>query len=332
MTSVLKLAGWALLVVVVLAIVGVVTMTRADIPYATLQAQYGDASDRYLDLPSGVHLHYRDQGPPSGEPIVLVHGFAASLYDWQDWVARLSGHYRVISLDLPGHGLTEAPKGYRPQMNDMVGVVDALTDKLGVKRFVLVGNSMGGGVAWHYALKHQDKLDGLVLVDSVYPPDLPGHKSRQKNKVMVFNLVKVPVLRGLLTHVDLTPLVRQGLDTAFVNHSLVTSALVRRYSDFSRAPGHRAILLSLQDHEPEDGAAVNAALGRLTVPTLVMHGRDDMLIPWFGGERTAKAIPGSTFIVYPGVGHVPMEQIPDKSAADLEAWITTKSLAAKKAG
>ncbi len=329
MTSVLKLAGWALLIVVVLGVIGLVTMTRADIPYATLQAQYGDASDRYLDLPNGVHLHYRDQGAQGGEPIVLVHGFAASLYDWQDWVARLSGRYRVISLDLPGHGLTEAPKGYRPRMDEMVGVVDALTTKLGVSHFVLVGNSMGGGVAWNYALQHQDKLDGLVLVDTVPAPYPPGQGPKRQNKVVIFNLLQIPVLRGLLIHVDLTPLIRQGLDTAFVNKSLVTPALVRRYSDFSRAPGHRAILLGLQEGPPTNSAAVNAALGRLTVPTLGMHGKDDVLIRWWEGERTAKAIPGGTFIVYPGVGHVPMEQIPDKSAADLDAWITTQSRAAK---
>ena len=329
MTSVLKLAGWALLIVVVLGVIGLVTMTRADIPYATLQAQYGDASDRYLDLPNGVHLHYRDQGNQGGEPIVLVHGFAASLYDWQDWAARLSGRYRVISLDLPGHGLTEAPKGYRPRMDEMVGVVDALTTKLGVSHFVLVGNSMGGGVAWNYALQHQDKLDGLVLVDTVPAPYLPGHGPKRKSNVIIFNLMQVPVLRGILTHVDLTPLIRQGLDTAFVNQSLVTPALVRRYSDFSRAPGHRDILLGLQQGPQPNSAAVNAALGRLTVPTLGMHGKDDMLIRWWEGERTTKAIPGGTFIVYPGVGHVPMEQIPDKSAADLDAWITTQSRAAK---
>jgi len=331
MKSVLRLAGWAVAIVVLLAGIGFLTMSRADIPYATLQAQYGDAADRYLDLPDGVHVHYRDQGNPTGEPIVLVHGFAASLYDWQDWVTRLGGQYRVISLDLPGHGLTEAPTGYHAHMDDMVGVIDALTTKLGVNHFVLVGNSMGGGVAWNYALRHQDRLDGLVLEDSVPPPYLPSHKVKQKGgNVVIFNLLQVPVLRGILTKVDLTPFIRQGLQAAMINRSLVTPALVQRYSDFSRAPGHRAILLGLQDGPKPDPTAVNAALGKLTVPTLVMHGKADGVIRYWEGQRTAKAIPGSTLILYDGVGHVPMEQIPDKSAADLDGWIKTKSLAGKR--
>jgi pimeloyl-ACP methyl ester carboxylesterase len=329
MKAVLRLAGGAAAIVLLLIVIGFVTMTRADIAYATLQAQYGDASDRYLDLPNGAHIHYRDQGNPNGEPIVLVHGFGASLFDWTPWVTRLGTRYRVISLDLPGHGLTETPKTLHPHMDDLVAVVDAVAAKAGVKHFILAGNSMGGGVAWNYALQHADKLDGLVLEDSVPPPYLPGHELKGKSNVVIFNLMRQPLFQGLLTHIDLAPLIRQGLETAFVDTSLVTPVLVRRYSDFSRAPGHRRILLELQNGPRADPVAVNAALGQLKVPTLVMHGKADKLI-WYGeGIRTSRAIPGATLIVYDGVGHVPMEQIPDKSAADLDGWIQTKSLVRK---
>lgn len=325
MKTVLRLAGWAVAIVAVLAVIGFVTMSRADIAYATLQAQYGNASDRYLDLPNGVHVHYRDQGNQAGEPVVLVHGFAASLFDWEPWVARLSGRYRVISLDLPGHGLTEAPKAYHPHMDDLVGVVDAVTAKIGVKHFVLVGNSMGGGVAWTYALQHPDRLDGLVLEDAVPPPYPPSHEFKSHGNVIIFNLMRIPMLQGLLTHIDLTPLVRQGLESAFVDRKLVTPALVRRYSDFSRAPGHREILLGLQGGSKPDSGAINTALSQLKVPTLVMHGKQDKLITYWEGVRTAHLIPGSTLILYEGVGHVPMEQIPDRSAADLDGWIQAKA-------
>jgi len=330
MRTALRLAGWAVLIIVALGGIGFFALRRADIPYATLEAKYATPADRFLDLPSGVRLHYRDQGDPTGEPLVLVHGFGASLYDWQDWETRLAGHYRIISLDLPGHGLTSAPKHYQAHMDDLTGAVDALTTHLGVSHFVLVGNSMGGGVAWNYGLQHQDRLDGLVLEDSVPPPNPNPQPQPQRGKsnVIIFNLMQSHVLRGVLTHIDLTPLVRQGLESAFVDKSLVTPALIQRYSDFSRAPGHRVILLDLQGGPRADPAAVNAALGRLKVPTLVMHGEADKLIAVAEGRRTAAAIPGATLIVYPGVGHVPMEQIPDKSAADLDGWIRTKSLAA----
>jgi len=329
MKTVLRLAGMAVLIIAALGAIGYFALRRADIPYAALEAKYATPIDRFLDLPSGVRLHYRDQGDPAGEPIVLVHGFGASLYDWQDWETRLAGHYRVISLDLPGHGLTSAPKHYQAHMDDLTGAVDALTTKLGVRRFVLVGNSMGGGVAWNYALQHADRLDGLVLEDSVPPPNPNPPPRRGKSNVIIFNLMQSQALRGVLTHIDLSPLIRQGLESALVDTSLVTPALVQRYSDFSRAPGHRVLLLNLQGGARADPAAVNTALGQLKVPTLVMHGEADKLIAVAEGRRTAAAIPGATLIIYPGVGHVPMEQIPDQSAADLDGWIRAKSLAAK---
>jgi pimeloyl-ACP methyl ester carboxylesterase len=191
---------------------------------------------------------------------------------------------------------------------------------------------MGGGVAWNYALRRPERLDGLVLEDSVPPPNSGAQPERGRSNVIIFNLMQAPILRGILLHIDLTPLVRQGLESALVDKSLVTPALVQRYSDFSQAPGHRLILLNLQGGPRADPAAVDAALGKLTVPTLVMHGKADKLIPVAEGVRTAALIPGSTLILYDGVGHVPMEQIPDRSAADLDQWIRTKSLAAKPAG
>ena len=135
---------------------------------------------------------------------------------------------------------------------------------------------------------------------------------------------------AILRQIDVKPLIGQGLKSAFVNEALVTPALVDRYSDFARAPGHRDILMSLQSGARTPVTA--ASFAAIKVPTLILHGRQDQLIPFAQGEAFARVIPGSTLIAYDGVGHVPMEQIPDKSAADLDEWIRTKSLAAKAAG
>ena len=139
---------------------------KSEISYAELAAKYATPASRFADLPGGLHVHYRDQGPPAAtHTLVLVHGFAASLQAWEPWVARLAS-YRVISLDLPGHGLTAAPAGYRASTDGDVALIDDLTRRLGARRFVLGGNSMGGGIAWAYALKHPERLEGLVLVDA----------------------------------------------------------------------------------------------------------------------------------------------------------------------
>ena len=156
-------------IVVVLAVLlagGWLALRRPDLPWPTLQAKYANAASRYMDLPGGVKIHYRDQGRRDGPTIVMVHGFGASLQTWEPWVQRLGSQYRIITLDLPGFGLTSAPKGYILSRTGFVDVVDGVTTRLGATKFVLVGNSMGGGVAWNYALKHPDKLQGLVLVDA----------------------------------------------------------------------------------------------------------------------------------------------------------------------
>ncbi len=127
----------------------------ADIPYEELEARYGSETSRYMEMPDGVRVHYRDEGNPDAEiTLVMVHGFAASLHAWEPWVARLENDYRLVSLDLPGHGLTRAPAGYQASPEGQLAVVDAVAGKLGLDPFVLAGNSMGGGVAWRYGLAH----------------------------------------------------------------------------------------------------------------------------------------------------------------------------------
>ena len=108
-----KIVLWLLAALVVLLVIGWFALQRPDTPYATLEATYANAESQFMDLPGGVRVHYRDEGNAAGPTLVLVHGFSASLHTWEPWVARLGGDYRIISLDLPGHGLTRAPQGYK---------------------------------------------------------------------------------------------------------------------------------------------------------------------------------------------------------------------------
>lgn len=93
-------------------IVAGLLLWRPDIPFDRLEAKYANAQSRFLDLPGGLHIHYRDQGVRNGPPIVMIHGYSAALQAWEPWVARLGDRYRIITLDLPGHGLTRAPDTY----------------------------------------------------------------------------------------------------------------------------------------------------------------------------------------------------------------------------
>lgn len=284
-----------------------------DIPYETLEARYADAQSRYFEA-GGVRVHYHDVGPRDAPALVLVHGFSASLQAWDPWVERLEGDYRVVTLDLPGHGLTRTPQGYSLSTAGHVAVVAALADKLELRRFVIAGNSMGGGVAWNYALAHPDQVRGLVLVDAAGWPE----SKRGDRPPLAFRLLANPVGRALLRNINPRPLAEPGLKSAYGDPALVTPELVDRYVDFARAPGRRTLLTS--GRRPQ-GAADPSVFKAIRAPTLIMHGADDGVIPVSASEGFASAIPGAKLIVYPGVAHVPMEQIPDKTVADLRAFL-----------
>ncbi len=304
---------------IVLAVAAALTLgacARRDIPWPTLDAKYASPASRYADLPGGLRVHYRDEGNPAGPPVVLVHGFAASLHAWEPWRARLGQDYRVISLDLPGHGLTRAPAGYAASSDGNVEVVDELTRRLGAQRFVLAGNSMGGAVAWNYALQHPDRLRGLILVDSA---GWPTPRRKGDGPPAIFKLLGNPVGRALLKSLDPTPLAKKGLASAYVDPRLVTPELIARYTDLARAPGHRDILLTMQNRGRSPVTA--ETFSSIHAPTLVMVGEADKVIPPAQSRSLAAAIPGSKLIAYPGVGHVPMEQIPDRSAADVLTFL-----------
>jgi pimeloyl-ACP methyl ester carboxylesterase len=306
---------------------GCLALQRPDIPWAELEAKYANSASRYMDMPDGVRVHYRDQGNPNGPPVVMVHGFAASLQAWEPWVARLGDTYRIVTLDLPGHGLTRAPDGYVASLDGNADLVNAVADRLHLGPYVLAGNSMGGAVAWNTVLRHPDRVKALVLVDAA---GWPSEAKHQGPPPVVFALLGNPIGRAMLRNIDTRPMAESGLKAAYHDPKLVTAALVDRYVDLSRAPGHRDILLRMQ---PSSAHPVTAqSFKAITIPTLVMHGEADALIPSADGRAFAAAIPGAVLITYQGVGHVPMEQIPDRSAHDLRDFLQGSKIGVKDPG
>lgn len=327
-TLVRILVGLLVLVAVVL-VGGWLMLRRPSIPYETLEAKYANPASQYVTLADGVRVHYRDQGKRDGSVLVMVHGFSANLETWEPWVQRLGSEYRIISLDLPGHGLTRAPEGYMLKRSGFVDVVDETTRKLGVEKFVLIGNSMGGGVTWNYALAHQDRLQGIVLVDA---GGWPREADAKDDGPIAFKILRNPVGRMLVRDLDASAMTRAGLRDAFEPQpDLATPEMVTRYVEMARAPGHKDIILGLMSSFDPADAATREKLAAIKVPTLVMHGDTDRLIPVGDAAKFGAAIPGSTVIVYEKTGHIPMEQVADKSAADLDAWLRTKVFPAKPA-
>jgi len=308
------LLGGLLVLVGITAIVltaGYFALKRPDIPYETLAAEYESAASRYAELPGGVRMHYRDEGNPNGPVLLLIHGFAASLHTWEQWVAALGDEYRVVSLDLPGHGLTRAPAGYQANIEALRDVVAAFAQVQGLNRFTIVGNSMGGNVAWEYALAHPEQLDALILVDASGWPEV---REELADEPTVFQLLRNPVAGPMLRGLDNTRLFRQGLEASFADPSLVTDEMVERHTRLSRAAGHRDILWQLTTGFRERNYATPERLAAINSPTLILWGDQDNLIEPSNAQLFGDAIAGSQVVMFENVGHIPQEEHAGESA------------------
>lgn len=308
----------AVLVVVALLVAGFLLLQRPPETYANLDETYTSPASKFMDMGGGVEAHYRDEGNPNGRTLLLVHGFSASLHTWEKWVPILGGEYRMVSVDLPGHGLTRTPDGYAPTIEGFADYVEAFAGKLNLGKVTIIGSSMGGGTAWQLALRHPARVEAMVLVGASGWPD---PRIDDAEEPAIFKMLRNPVMGPILRRLDNTAMVRQGLEASFVDKALVDDAMVARYVRMSRAPGHGDVLLSIMTGSAERTLATKDLLAKIKAPTLILHGRQDNLVAVEGATKFNDAIAGSRLIIYDDVGHLPQEEIADRSAADLRAFM-----------
>lgn len=296
---------------VLLAIVaGFLLLLTPDTDREEMIAKYGGPNAAFVAGPAGQRIHYRDQGRRDGPAIILIHGSNASLHTWEPLVKRLGAAYRIVTLDLPGHGLTGATPDTDYSAEGMMDAVDVVAAKLDLDHFILGGNSMGGWVAWRYALAQPARIDALLLIDAAGMPLRKGEKRPESN--VGFRVLEYPVGRWLATRVTPRMLVEQSLRGSVEKQEIVDDAMIDRYWELLRFPGNRpaTVLRARMDREP----AMAARVGRIEAPTLVLFGDRDRLINPTAAKTFNERIAGSEVVLLPGIGHLPMEEAPDATA------------------
>lgn len=287
---------------------GYLYLFESDIPHDELVVKYGDEAATFLTLPDGSRVHYRDQGRADGPPLVLLHGSNASLFTWEGWVRELAGEFRVITVDLPGHGLTGRVVGDDYSARGMDRFLRAFADRLGLDRFALGGNSMGGGIAARFARDHPERVTKLVLVDAGGIP-APG---QEQEKPLVFKLMGQPVIGDLLIYLTPRELVADAVRNIYGDRDKVSDALIDLYHDMNLHEGNRvATKYRVQAYD----ITLVDTMGQIAQPTLILWGAEDRLTPLAMGRSFDAGIPGSRLHVFEGAGHIPMEEIPRESAA-----------------
>ncbi|MDO9711093.1 alpha/beta fold hydrolase [Paracraurococcus lichenis] len=280
-----------------------------DRPRAALEARWAPPPSQFVDV-LGVRLHIRDTGPREGPAVLLIHGFAASLHTWEAWAPLLEDRFRLIRLDLPGFGLTGPDPGGDYTDERSAVLLAALLDRLGVARAAVVGSSMGGRIAWRFAVAAPARVAKLVLM----APDGFASPGRDYDTVP-----RVPALMRLLPWTLPRPLLKHATAGAYAVPGVLTAAVVDRYRDMLLAPGVRQAILDrlpqtvLRRPEP--------MLATLRMPVLLLWGEEDRAVPVAHAADYLRVLPDARAVVLPGIGHVPMEEAPAASAAALRQFL-----------
>ena len=304
-------------IILVIAIAAVFFWGYApDTDAAAMKAKYGGGASRFAELQPGLNVHYRDEGKRDGRVLVLIHGSNASLHTWEPWIKVLGKDYRIISLDLPGHGLTGVNPAGVYDNQSYVGVVDGLLTKLGVKKAVIGGNSMGGGVSWMFALAQPEKTEALLLVDAGGQP-----QAKSGDLPIGFRLMRTPVIKEAARLIAPRSIFESSIKNTMSVQSKIDDALIDRYWELNRYPGNREATMKRFSDPKGIGSGTKEKLAAIKVPVMIIWGDEDKLIPVSSARWFADAIPGSKLVIYPKVGHIPMEEVPEQSGADVKAWL-----------
>lgn len=287
--------------------------------------RYINEESEFVTLPNGASMHYRDEGNPDGQVLVMVHGGFGSLQNWDGWVEWLKDDYRLISMDLLGHGLTGAyPENIYTRISER-DAIHALLQKLGVDQYTVAGNSFGGGIALEIALEYPDEVVGLILVDS---EGIPNSEDGYDVSMFTDDELTTPddPAYTQLTWLEkfgskfIGPaVVRSTLDSMIYNKELLTRDFVDYFGRVLRYTGNRESqilmfrqgLYLISTNGPQD---LLPRLTEIQCPTLVMHGEQDTLVPLRVAQAFHGNITDTDLAIISEAGHMPMIEKPQETA------------------
>lgn len=312
MKKLFKYLGYFLLTLLIGSSVILIAVAQKDIPREQLKSKYAKNPSQFMPL-MGMQVHYRDEGNKlDNDPLVLIHGTSSSLNTWDSLISYLPSNKRIIRLDMPAFGLTGPSPENKYSYSFYSEFLNAFLNELEVKQCIIAGNSLGGGIAWHFALDYPQKVSKLILIDaSGYP------KINEKGSIG-FKIAAIPVLNNLLLYVTPKSLVKKSLETVFVDQSLITEERITRYHELLLAEGNRKAALSIFKNKFDQQTN---RIKDIQQATLIIFGEKDQLINSDNAYLFQKDIKKSKAFVLKNVGHVPMEEAPKATAELINEFI-----------
>ncbi|MFB6347486.1 MAG: alpha/beta fold hydrolase [bacterium] len=279
---------------------------KSDISRDRVQQNYTNDDSEFISF-RGLDVHYRITG--TGPALVLLHGTASSLHTWDGWTDVLSDHYRVIRMDLPGFGLTGPDPQSRYTLDSYVAFLNHFLDELDVQSAHLAGNSFGGKIAWNYTAEHPDRIEKMILINSM------GFMTHWPS---LFRLPGIPIAGHALKYLSPRWVIRRFLRSLYGQPDTLKEDVFNRYFDLLLAEGNRRALyerLNAPIARNED------KLTHIKTPTLVQWGTLDPLLPVNHANGFNRKLPRSSLLTYLGLGHVPMEESPEQTARNAHQFL-----------
>ncbi len=295
---------------------------------------------RFVDA-GGVRLHYIEDG--SGDPpIVLLHGLGSTVTKWRDALPIFAARRRTLAVDLPGFGKSEAPRA-RYTFGFLAGGVKAFLDAMGIEHCVIVGNSLGGVTAMWCAAAWPERVTQLALVDPALP--LPAGVRPDAKTVARAVAASLPgvgevLYTGFMKFKSADYQLADGLKRNVADPSRVSEMTMRLMREEAEDRRHdmalRRPLLSAQRNllwmMSGGRAEVERVAASLRVPTLLVWGSEDVLVPIAVGEDWVSKIPGAELIVIEGAGHNPQIEVPDRFVEIVLAYVERDSQVSSPSG
>lgn len=256
-----------------------------------------------------VDLAYSDEG--QGAPIVFLHAFPLNRTTWEPQVAGLADRYRVITIDLRGHGESDAPM-WRYTLDQFAEDVKGLLDYLAISNATFVGLSMGGYILFALYRKYPTLIRALVLADTRATADVPEAKAAR------FSMAQVAYRRGASALADL--MIPKLLGPASLTHRKDLQEQLRTVITDNQVSGMIGSLMAMEER-PDS----TPLLATLTMPTLVIVGEHDAASPPDEVEAMSRHVPGATFVVIPGAGHLSNVDNPEAFNDAIRTFLETIS-------
>ena len=257
----------------------------------------------FVDV-DGVTVHYQEAGYASDPPVLLIHGFSSSTLVWSRVFLRLAEEgFRVIAVDLLGHGYSGKPRRTEYTIKSQARMVTGFLDALGIARADIVGSSYGGAVAATCALDYPERIGKLIMVGAVTNND--------PTRFLLFRLFSSPVVGDIVSPllIGSRSLLRRRMRRVYERHAWVLDErrVEARHLPLRAASTHRALIRTLRLW---DANRISRDAHLIKQPTLLIWGDNDPEVPLRNGEHLNGKIDGSRLIVFRNCGHLPHEEYP----------------------